>query len=38
MEEVARAKPEIQKKTDELVSKGRWDVPGYKERFPDIAL
>lgn len=29
-DEVAAAQPEIDTKTAELVSKGRWNVPGYK--------
>lgn len=29
-DEVAAAQPEIDKRTEQLVSKGRWQVPGYK--------
>jgi F-type H+-transporting ATPase subunit d len=29
-EEVAAAQPDIDKRTEQLVSKGRWAVPGYK--------
>jgi hypothetical protein len=29
-DEVAAAQPEIDKRTEQLVSKGRWAVPGYK--------
>ena len=29
-DEVAAARPDIDEKTAKLVSKGRWDVPGYK--------
>ena len=29
-DEVAAARPEIDARTEQLVSKGRWDVPGYK--------
>lgn len=33
-DEVAAAQPEIDKRTEQLVSKGRWQVPGYKVRIP----
>lgn len=33
-DEVAAAQPEIDKRTEQLVSKGRWQVPGYKVRYP----
>ena len=29
-DEVAAARPDIDKRTEQLVSKGRWHVPGYK--------
>lgn len=32
-DEVAAAQPEIDKRTEQLVSKGRWQVPGYKVRY-----
>ncbi|KAF1944199.1 hypothetical protein EJ02DRAFT_442720 [Clathrospora elynae] len=32
VDEVAAAQPEIDKRTEQLVSKGRWAVPGYKVR------
>lgn len=32
-DEVAAARPDIDEKTSQLVSKGRWSVPGYKVRF-----
>ncbi|KAL8855493.1 MAG: hypothetical protein Q9178_007875 [Gyalolechia marmorata] len=38
VDEVAAAEPEIDKRTDQLVSKGRWHVPGYKEKFGDLSL
>lgn len=31
-DEVAAARPDIDEKTAQLVSKGRWGVPGYKVR------
>ena len=30
VDEVVEAQPEIDKRTEQLVSKGRWAVPGYK--------
>lgn len=30
IDEVAAARPDIDKRTEQLVSKGRWNVPGYK--------
>ncbi|CAK7236278.1 ATP synthase d subunit [Sporothrix curviconia] len=38
VDEVAAAEPSIDEKTAKLVSKGRWSVPGYKEKFGDLAL
>ncbi|KAF2839945.1 mitochondrial ATP synthase [Patellaria atrata CBS 101060] len=38
VDEVAAAQPDIDKKTSELVTKGRWDVPGYKEKFGDLSV
>ncbi|KAJ2906529.1 ATP synthase d mitochondrial [Zalerion maritima] len=38
VDEMAEAEPSIDKKTEQLVSKGRWDVPGYKERFGDLSV
>ena len=32
-DDVAAAQPEIDQRTEQLVSKGRWQVPGYKVRF-----
>lgn len=31
-DEVAAAQPDIDKRTEQLVSRGRWQVPGYKVR------
>lgn len=33
IDEVAAARPDIDKRTEQLVSKGRWSVPGYKVRL-----
>ncbi|KAL2112816.1 hypothetical protein VUR80DRAFT_6387 [Thermomyces stellatus] len=38
VDDVAAAEPSIDEKTSKLVSKGRWVVPGYKERFGDLSL
>ncbi|KAI2632760.1 hypothetical protein GGS21DRAFT_521150 [Xylaria nigripes] len=38
VDEVAIAEPSIDEKTSKLVSKGRWIVPGYKEKFGDLAM
>ncbi|PSN63750.1 hypothetical protein BS50DRAFT_612075 [Corynespora cassiicola Philippines] len=32
VDEVAAAQPDIDKRTEQLVSKGRWAVPGYKAK------
>ncbi|KAL6940874.1 ATP synthase d subunit [Hanseniaspora vineae] len=36
IEDVMKAKPDVQEKVSELVSKGKWEVPGYKEKFGDL--
>ncbi|KAL2069164.1 hypothetical protein VTL71DRAFT_15502 [Oculimacula yallundae] len=38
VDEVAAARPDIDEKTNQLVSKGRWGVPGYKEKFGDLSV
>merc|ERR1712230_35367 len=38
VDEVAAAEKSIDEKTAQLVSKGRWMVPGYKEKFGDLAM
>jgi hypothetical protein len=38
VDEVAAAEPSIDEKTAKLVSKGRWEVPGYKVRTPSDLL
>ncbi|KAI1182361.1 hypothetical protein F5B17DRAFT_444310 [Nemania serpens] len=38
VDEVAAAEPSIDEKTSKLVSKGRWSVPGYKEKFGDLSV
>ncbi|KAL2042613.1 hypothetical protein N7G274_004372 [Stereocaulon virgatum] len=38
VDEVAAARPDIDERTAQLVSKGRWMVPGYKEKFGDLSV
>ncbi|EHL00794.1 ATP synthase D chain, mitochondrial [Glarea lozoyensis ATCC 20868] len=38
VDEVAAAEPQIDEKTTQLISKGRWQVPGYKEKFGDLSI
>ncbi|KAK4695477.1 F-type H+-transporting ATPase subunit d, partial [Lecanoromycetidae sp. Uapishka_2] len=38
VDEVAAARPDIDQRTEQLVSKGRWQVPGYKEKFGDLSV
>ncbi|KAI9846055.1 MAG: ATP synthase d subunit [Thelocarpon superellum] len=38
VDEVVAARPDIDARTTQLVSKGRWSVPGYKEKFGDLSL
>ncbi|KAK3309768.1 uncharacterized protein B0T15DRAFT_388770, partial [Chaetomium strumarium] len=38
IDDVAAAEPSIDEKTTQLVAKGRWSVPGYKEKFGDLSL
>ncbi|KAF4304183.1 putative ATP synthase d mitochondrial protein [Botryosphaeria dothidea] len=38
VDEVAAARPDIDQRTEQLISKGRWAVPGYKEKFGDLSV
>merc|ERR1711879_123264 len=38
VDEVIAARPDIDHRVEQLVSKGRWQVPGYKERFGDLSV
>ncbi|KAF2722223.1 mitochondrial ATP synthase [Polychaeton citri CBS 116435] len=38
VDEVAAARADIDQRVEQLVSKGRWQVPGYKERFGDLSV
>lgn len=38
VDEVAKAKPDIDEKVTYMVKNGRWEVPGYKEAFGDMTV
>jgi predicted ribosome quality control (RQC) complex YloA/Tae2 family protein len=38
VDEIAAAEPSIDQRTEQMVVKGRWAVPGYKEKFGDLAM
>lgn len=38
VDELVKAKPEIDAKVEEMVKKGKWEVPGYKEKFGDLTV
>ncbi|KAI5287950.1 ATP synthase d subunit, partial [Ascosphaera aggregata] len=38
VEEVNAAEPEVLKKTEQMVSQGRWMPPGYQEKFGNLAI
>lgn len=38
VDDLAKARPDIDAKVEEMVKKGRWDVPGYKEKFGDLTV
>lgn len=35
---MAKARPDIDTRTVEMVSKGRWMPAGYKEKFGDLSI
>jgi len=37
-DDVATAHPEIAKAVATMISKGKWTVPGYKEKFGDLSM
>ncbi|PGH12775.1 ATP synthase subunit D, mitochondrial [Polytolypa hystricis UAMH7299] len=37
-DDVAAARPEVLQKTKEMVAKGKWMPPGYKENFGDLSF
>ncbi|ORY28274.1 hypothetical protein BCR39DRAFT_535232 [Naematelia encephala] len=36
--DVAKARPEVRKATETMVKKGKWTVPGYREKFGEFSL
>ncbi|GAB7352594.1 hypothetical protein MBLNU459_g2975t1 [Dothideomycetes sp. NU459] len=38
VDDVVAARPEIDQRVEQLVKKGRWQVPGYKEKFGDLSV
>ncbi|CAI4046394.1 hypothetical protein SUVZ_11G1970 [Saccharomyces uvarum] len=36
VEDLVKIKPEIDAKVEEMVKKGKWDVPGYNEKFGNL--
>ncbi|KAK1925063.1 hypothetical protein DB88DRAFT_487778 [Papiliotrema laurentii] len=36
--DISKARPDVQKTVDTMLQKGKWSVPGYRERFGEIAL
>merc|ERR1712151_987277 len=38
VDEVVAARPEIDEKVSSLISKGRWGVPGYIEKFDNMSV
>ncbi|SCW00857.1 LAFE_0C13542g1_1 [Lachancea fermentati] len=38
VDELSKARPDIDAKVEEMVKKGRWEVPGYKEKFGDLTV
>lgn len=37
VEDLVRVRPEIDAKVEQMVKKGKWDVPEYKDRFGDLS-
>ncbi|KDQ06241.1 hypothetical protein BOTBODRAFT_39713 [Botryobasidium botryosum FD-172 SS1] len=38
VDDVANARPEITKAVETMMKKGKWTVPGYKEKFGDLSM
>lgn len=38
VEDVAKARPDLDEKVDYMVKNGKWEVPGYKEKFGDLTV
>lgn len=38
VEEVAKARPDLDEKVNYMIKNGKWEVPGYKEKFGDLTV
>lgn len=38
VDDVVKARPDVEDKVTDMVSKGRFEVPGYKEKFGDLVI
>ncbi|ODV77497.1 mitochondrial ATP synthase [Suhomyces tanzawaensis NRRL Y-17324] len=38
VDDVAKARPDLDEKVTYMVKNGKWDVPGYKEKFGDLTV
>lgn len=38
VDDVVKARPDVEDKVSDMVSKGRFEVPGYKEKFGDLII
>ncbi|GME76793.1 unnamed protein product [Ambrosiozyma monospora] len=38
VDDVVKARPDVEEKVEQMVAKGRFEVPGYKEKFGDLVI
>jgi len=38
VDDIAHARPEVAKAVETMMQKGKWTVPGYKEKFGDLSM
>lgn len=38
VDEVAKARPDLDEKVNYMINHGKWEVPGYKEKFGDLTV
>lgn len=38
IEDIVKARPDVDEKVTHMVKNGRWEVPGYKEKFGDLTV
>lgn len=38
VDDVVKARPDVEDKVNDMVTKGRFEVPGYKEKFGDLVI